>query len=406
MGSRARITMVSLGALASVGAIDAAASAPDPESFSAPLPGLDAEQRARFEAGRAQFETREGIADGLGPIFNGVSGGETPAVACASCHDVGGAGGGSDLFETRFGRRLDGGGFDPLAALGGTLLQAFAIPGFDAEKVPAEADVTARRRSIPLFGLGLVDAVPDETFHSIAAAQREKTPETAGRVSIATSRANRQPAVAKFGWKAQIQSLLEFAGSAYVNEMGITSSAFPVENCPGAAPGTCDDGVADPEDDGTDVARFRDFMTFLAPPPRGRITPGAVRGEAAFERVGCADCHVPTLTTGSSRFAALDNKAFHPYSDFLLHDMGSLGDGIGGAQADASGIEAVATRNEMRTQPLWGLRLVDRYLHDGRATTLPDAIAAHDGQAATARRRFFELGPDEQEDVVAFLKSL
>lgn len=153
----------------------AGAPAPaDPASesgaFTAPLPGLTADELARFEAGKAAFQTEEGVADGLGAIFNGPS--STPFVACASCHDQGGTGGGSDFLETRFGRQLPGGGFDPLAQLGGSLLQEFAIPGVTPEKVPEEANVTALRRTTPLFGLGLVDAVPDQTFEALATACR------------------------------------------------------------------------------------------------------------------------------------------------------------------------------------------------------------------------------------------
>lgn len=376
---------------------------PGTADFTAPLPGLTPDQLARFQEGLAEFQALEGIDDGLGPIFNGPT--STPSVACASCHDGGGIGGGSDFFETRFGRQL-GKGFDPLAELGGTLKQDVAIPGFTPEVVHTAANVTALRRSIPLFGLGLVDAVPDATFELIAAMEKLFTPATAGRVSYATNRANQEPAVAKFGWKAQVQSLLEFSANAYVNEMGITSPLFPIENCPNAPPGTCNDALPDPEDDGTDVQRFTDFMTFLAPPPRGPITKEVVRGERTFEIIGCAYCHLPTLVTGPNPVRALSGKVFHPYSDFLLHDMGSLGDGIGGNQADASGIEAVARRFEMRTQPLWGVRILDRLLHDGRAATLFEAILAHDGQGAAARDRFLYLDRAAQEDLIQFLKSL
>jgi len=195
-------------------------------------------------------------------------------------------------------------------------------------------------------------------------------------VSFATSRATQRLTVAKFGWKAQVQSLLEFSANAYVNEMGITSPLFPIENCPNALPGTCNDTVQDPEDDGTDVQLFADFMTFLAPPPRGSITREVRRGEKTFAIIGCANCHLPTLVTGRNPVRALNLKVLHPYSDFLLHDMGSLGDGIGGDQANATGTEAVAKRNEMRTQPLWGIRVPPRVDEDGGwGRTRPPATA-------------------------------
>jgi CxxC motif-containing protein (DUF1111 family) len=380
--------------------------------FSRPLAGLTPELRARFEAGREEFEGTEGIADGLGPVFNEDS--------CTDCHSVGGTGGGSNVFETRFGRRSGASGFDPLEHLGGTLVQQRGIGAegapdpdchFTGEAVPPQANTTALRRSTPLFGLGLVDAVPDASFHALARRQEEKSPATAGRVSVATNRANQDPAVAKFGWKAQIQTLLEFSANAYLNEMGITSPMFPVENCPNGDPDDCPilercNPMPAINDDGEDVQLFADFMTLLAPPPRGPITPDVVRGEEVFSRIGCADCHAPTLRTGSHPIAALSDKVFHPYSDFLLHDMGSLADGIGGDQADASGIEAVATRHEMRTQPLWGLRILDRFLHDGRAETLAQAIEAHDGQGASARDGFAGLSSTDRELLIEFLESL
>lgn len=413
MKTSTRVALYSLSAAPVLAALDAGppataraqeAGPPPTENFSRPLPGLTSEERARFEAGRTEFESEEGVADGVGPIFNDGTD-DTATVSCAGCHSEGGTGGGSDFLERRFGRR-DGEAFDPLEELGGTLLQFSAIPGYHAGGVPAEADVQSLRRSQPLFGLGLVDAVPDEAFHELARQQQERHPATAGRVSIATNRANQQPAISRFGWKAQVQSLLEFSANAYVNEMGITTPMFPLENCPEAPPGTCEDEVPDPDDDGADVLLFRDFMLFLAPPPRGPITAEVERGDALFGRIGCADCHTPTLETGAHEIAALDRKELHPYSDFLLHDMGTLGDGIGGSQADASGIEAIAMGKEMRTQPLWGLRILDMFMHDGRATTLPDAIAAHDGQGANARKEFFNLAPEEQAAVIEFLKSL
>ena len=138
-------------------------------------------------------------------------------------------------------------------------------------------------------------------------------------------------------------------------------------------------------------------MTFLAPPPRGKISPDAASGERLFNSIGCDSCHLASLRTGSSATAALNNATYHPYSDFLLHDMGSLGDGI---------TQNRATGRLMRTAPLWGLRQLTTYLHDGRATTLEQAIAAHDGQGRRARDRFARLAYYDRARLIAFLKSL
>ena len=138
-------------------------------------------------------------------------------------------------------------------------------------------------------------------------------------------------------------------------------------------------------------------MALLAPPPRGAQSRDASDGEAVFERVGCAACHVSTLRTGSNPINALDRKTYHPYSDFLIHDMGALGDRL--EMGDAKG-------PEMRTAPLWGLRFVSAYLHDGRATTLDAAILAHDGQGRAVRDRFAALSARDKARLTAFLNSL
>jgi CxxC motif-containing protein (DUF1111 family) len=207
-------------------------------------------------------------------------------------------------------------------------------------------------------------------------------------------------AVGRFGWKAQHASLFEFSGDAYVNEMGITNPVFPIENCPQGdctQLDECNPAVTQPNDNGDDVRAFADFMTLLAPPPRGEITTAVSEGESEFQRAGCADCHVRSLTTGPNAIGALSRVTFSAWSDFLLHDMGSLGDGI--QQNEATGAL-------MRTAPLWGLRKITSFLHDGRATTLPAAIEAHDGQGAAARNAFQALTATRQSRLLAFLNSL
>jgi CxxC motif-containing protein (DUF1111 family) len=138
-------------------------------------------------------------------------------------------------------------------------------------------------------------------------------------------------------------------------------------------------------------------MMLLAPPPRAAITPRVIQGGVVFAAIGCANCHIPALKTGDHSVHALAHQRFFPYSDFLLHDMGSLGDGIE---------QGLATGKEMRTAPLWGLRTLTTFLHDGRATTVKDAILAHDGQAKAARDRFKALDPATEAKLLAFLNSL
>ncbi len=378
--------------------------------FSQPLPGLTTDQLVRFQVGKTLFLAEENVADGLGPIFNGK--------ACAQCHDLGGVGGGSNtVFETRFGI-LNDNTFDPLANLGGSLQQQFSIgsegtpPGcfFPAEIVPPVANHVALRRTQPLFGAGLIDSVTDTQLQEIAAREALLTPTTAGRLSLAENLATQVPVPSRFGWKAQVPNLFQFAGNAYVNEMGITSPQFPLENCPNQLPDCALMQRCNPvpglNDDGADVQAFTEFMRFLAPPPRGPITAEVSAGEKIFARTGCADCHMPTLETGPSDVAALNRKVFHPYSDLLLHDMGALGDGISGDQSDASFVDGNATPREMRTQPLWGLRIEQRLLHDGRASTPTEAILSHAGQAQLARDAFVALPEHLKQALLAFLNSL
>jgi len=155
--------------------------------------------------------------------------------------------------------------------------------------------------------------------------------------------------------------------------------------------------VATLNDDGEGVGKFADFMRFLGPPPSAARTSLTDAGRDAFQRIGCANCHRATLVTGDSPVPALSRKAFQPYSDFLLHDMGSLGDGI--VQGQAGG-------RQMRTAPLWGLSARPTYLHDGRATTAEAAIVAHAGQGAESRNRYLRLDGRDRYALLAFLKSL
>jgi len=367
-----------------------------PTTFGDPLPGLTSSQTAAFVDGKSEFVSQEGVADGLGPVFNGRS--------CGECHSAPTIGGGSDRTVTRFGTTTNG-AFDPLAQFGGSLIQDHAITGADGsqhdfapETVPAVATIVAHRRTTPLFGLGLVDATPDQVFVDLAAKEAQRNDGTAGKVNMVTNISAGMPTVGKFGWKDQNPTLFQFAGDAYLNEMGITNPQFPNENCPN---GDCSQLAFNPRPDlndlGDGVTAFANFMKLLAPPPRGTITGDVTAGEQLFAQIGCASCHVASLHTGSNDVAALDNVVYHPYSDFLLHDMGALGDGIAQGQAGV---------REMRTAPLWGLRAVTRYLHDARATSITDAILAHDGQGRAARDRFAALDDATKSKLLAFLNSL
>jgi CxxC motif-containing protein (DUF1111 family) len=365
-----------------------------PQGFGVPLAGLTESERAAFAAGRAEFTSIETPEEGLGPIFNGRS--------CVQCHGVPAPGGSSPVTVTRFGRQA-GAGFDPLEARGGSLLQRFAVDPALLERVPPEANVVAERESTPLFGLGLIEAIPDEAI--LAGAARAKPDGVRGRAAVVVDVATGERRVGRFGWKAQHATLLGFAADAYRNEMGITNRFFPTENAPNGnvALLAAFNRVADPEDavdpatGRGDVDALADFMRFLAAPPRAAATAAAVAGETLFSQIGCAACHTPSMTTGSSPVAALGAKTVSLYSDLLLHDMGSLNDGIA---------QAAARAHEMKTPPLWGLRASAPYLHDGRAATVDQAIRAHDGEARSARNRYNALTPAQRQQLLDFLGTL
>jgi CxxC motif-containing protein (DUF1111 family) len=369
----------------------------------AALPGIAA---AQFSDDADTFAEVETVEDGVGPVFN--------ERACGNCHNVGALGGSGVQFEVRAGH-FDGVTFDNLVGQGGQLFDLFSVNSLpasdrtsvpncplppDGEPVPANANVVALRRTTALFGLGLVDATPDATFIALAAAQPVGI---RGHAALVPNLRDNTTSVGKFGWKAQVPTLFQFSGDAYLNEMGITNPMFPNEQVPQGNPdfiAPCDGHPVEPEDNGDDVQAFTEFMTFLAPPPPPHVIGPAISGQQVFKNIGCAGCHVPDLTSGQNDIAALSNQTYHPYSDFLVHDMGSLGDGIPG-NGDVG-------RTEMRTAPLWGLHFVDptNLLHDGRATSVADAIQRHDGQGAAARVAFNALTPGLKNNLLAFLNTL
>jgi CxxC motif-containing protein (DUF1111 family) len=364
---------------------------PAQQGFGQPLLGLTNAELATFREGRAAFLEAERPEDGLGPIFNGRS--------CVQCHGVPAAGGSSPINVTRFGR-VENGVFDPLTGLGGSLLQRFSIDPVPREVIPREANVVAERESTALFGLGLIEAIPDAAI--LANAATSKPDGIRGRAAMIGDVTNGQIRVGRFGWKAQHATLLAFSADAYLNEMGITNRFFPIENAPNGnrAALAGNDPIADPEDPAVgrgDTDALADFMRFLAAPAPIALTASAQIGQTLFASTGCATCHTQSYTTGANSIAALSNKRVDLYSDLLLHDMGTLGDGIA---------QAAAGMREMRTPPLWGLRASAPYLHDGRASTIDQAIRLHEGEAAIVRNRYLGLTAAQRRQLLDFLGSL
>ncbi len=365
-----------------------------PARFGDPLPGLTKAQTNAFTMGLDEFTNAEDAAGGLGPIFNEVS--------CVACHSAPAPGGSGVQTVTRFGQTA-GGHFDPLSELGGSLLQAKAIDPDALETVPPEANVTALRQSTPLFGLGLIEAIPDATIERLAA--RPAQDGIAGKAAHVTDVVSGKERVGRFGWKGQQATLLAFSGDAYRNEMGITNRFFPTENAPNGDDAKLAkwDRVADPEDEVDpatgrgDIDVVADYMRLLGAPPQKPASPAAMAGAGVFRQLGCDRCHQPVLATGRSDIPALNLKPVPLFSDLLLHDMGALGDGV--AQEDAG-------PRDFRTAPLWGLRASAPYLHDGRAATVDAAIRAHDGEAANPRNRYLRLREMQRRQLLEFLNCI
>jgi len=345
-----------------------------------------------------EFETRE---DGLGPVYN--------AQSCRECHQNVATGGASQVAEHRTGH-LDGDVF--FESLGGSLVHSRATHPNIVERVAYEDSIRTFRISTNTLGDGYVEAISNLAIMVVRAAQPASLRGSA--VPAPVLEADGQVRIGRFGWKSQHASLLSFSADAYLNEMGITSPLFPEENTSSGINvgwGTEYDAVQDPEDDGDDVQAFADFMRSTKAPSRGPITPDVLAGETVFKTVGCATCHTPTYMTvppgtkiNGGTFTvpeALGNKVIHPYSDFLLHDIGT-GDGIPVQPTP----EFAATANQMRTAPLWGARTRSRLMHDGLTFTEREAIERHAGQAARVTAAYQALSDADKASLQAFLDSL
>ncbi len=372
-------------------ALAGATSCPPAAKPGDPLRGLTAEELARFDMGRAVFERTFSPETGLGPLFN--------ANACGECHERPVSGGTGDEVEVHVAAVRPDGFCDPLDGQGGFVIQQHATPaltaalGIEREPVPPEATAQAGRSTPDLLGFGLLDAVPDAAILALADPEDRNHDGISGRLNRFVD-----GRLGRFGRKAFVPTLKEFNEGAFVIEMGITNPAIPTEETIGGKPippGV--DPVPEPEISEQDMNRADDFVRFLAPPPALPLDREGERGRLIFGTIGCAACHVASLTTGDHPVAALRHKHVEAYTDLLLHDMGA-------ERADIC--LGHASPSEFRTEPLMGLRLMTSFLHDGKATSVEEAIELHAGEAKVARDRFGRLSALERAALLTFLRSL
>jgi len=416
-------------------------TSPDPE---APT-GFDNKSNgmvddAAHQADQAKFDETEGVDDGLGPLYN--------AQSCRECHQNPTSGGTSQVSELRVGHQ----GHDhifhnpeiPIAhgteiIKGRTLVNdrsicpSAAFPDMEIqEHVPDSENIRTNRMSVGLLGDGFVEAVADQTLLDLAKKQCEESHhKICGQaIYVPIVEAPGQTGIGRFGWKDQHASLLSFSGDAYVNEMGITSRLFPDEVTklcntapePNNQPGT--DGL-------DDVDHFARFVRASKAPARDATladTPQAKKGSQLFDKIGCVTCHVRTLTTAAAGAKinggtytisdALGGKTFYPYSDFLLHNVGT-GDGMVVPMIEHYGVRMYQiqwksfspqhfqkAQNKLRTAPLWGIRFRNRMMHDGQSITLRDAILRHRKEGREAAKHFKHLSAADQQAVLDFVNSL
>mgnify|MGYP006280179161 CR=1 FL=1 len=434
-------------------------------AFTHPLPGLTAEQVERFDLGDADFEAQFVAAGndtnpGLGPLFN--------ANSCEACHPGDGRaappdhpdapspyslGKGDTLFLRISTGNSAADGPEPVSGMG-TQLQHRATGSYQPE---ATVDVTWESKTVtygdgtteelrwpeftirepvdpdtpdpstiqvsprlapPVFGRGLIEAIPATTLHDLADAEDRDGDGISGRVNEVRNLATGEMEVGRFGLKANSATLLGQNAGAYQQDMGVTNHLLREDASSGQVQ---DDGRADDPELGADypsgtpneaeAKRILEDVTFYVqtlavPARRNADDPQVLRGEELFNSAGCASCHVPTLETGDhpDGIAQLEDRTIHPYSDFLLHDMG---EGLADSRGDWK-----ATGSEWRTPPLWGIGLTQtvnghqRYLHDGRADGLAEAVLWHGGEAEDARNAFKNMPESDREDLLAFLRSL
>ena len=396
-------------------------------AYTHPLPGLDEDQASTHQLGKGPFNF-EWNPPQLGPAYN--------HTGCLGCHGGDGRGlseitrgpvpfgsqalvrvslgtgtpdvPGGNVSVPGFGQQLQDHTTNGLPEVFVTLtwrpgavvygdgdLQDMRSPFIEVERAggqPMPAGIEYSYRQAPgVFGLGLLEAIPDDTLRSLEDPEDADGDGISGRVNLVWNPVTNASEIGRFGHKSNVSTLQVQAAGAFVNDIGLTNKLFPEP-----------DGMRDVNDDQLVQTTF--FISTLAVPAAAPRSGPAQRGRTLFDEFRCSGCHIPTLETGDSELPMLANQIIHPYTDLLLHDVG---DGLTDARPDfqAQGVE-------WRTPPLWGLGLVQvvlpgaTFLHDGRARTLAEAILWHGGEALPSSEAFRTAAKRDRDALIAFLETL
>lgn len=417
------------------------------EAFAKPLANLPTEDLRDFTFGNKMFNTKWVTApasvtslDGLGPTFNRMS--------CAACHFKDGRGRspinegdplksmlirlsiegeteiGSPMPHPNYGTQLQEDSISGVTREGLTRIKykeiegaypdgtkySLRMPNYEFTQLafgPLGDDVLFSPRVAPaVIGMGLLEAIPEKTILALADENDENGDGISGRPNYVWDVIEQKKSLGRFGWKANVPSLLQQDADAAAGDMGITTSLFPNKNCP--PPQTeCAAAIngGDPEMSDMQLEKMNFYVATLAPPARRDVEDKIVqRGARLFEKAQCTQCHVPQIRTGKHDIAQLSNQDIQPYTDLLLHDMG---EGLADNRPDFD-----ATGREWRTPPLWGIGLVDtvnkhtNFLHDGRARNIEEAILWHGGEAEAAMQNFKNMNKEDRDAILTFLNSL
>jgi CxxC motif-containing protein (DUF1111 family) len=411
-------------------------------AFTHPIDGMNARDQRVHDLGDQTFEAKfvappAQVFAGLGPIYNNVS--------CINCHrndgggfpSTGSATSGLLMRISQYGMDPHGG---PMAVAGyGTQIQDQSVFGYEAEATVSisyvetpftypDGSVASLRKPTymlvnpylpfgvlymlsprlapPLVGIGLLDDIPDNTIQGFVDEGDQNADGITGKVNMVYDGYTKKMVPGRFGLKANTSTLLLQVATAYQQDMGVTSYVTPTESSMGQSqfPTATNTGQVELPDSLLNFVTF--YVRSLAVPARRNVTdPDVQAGSILFNQINCSGCHRPTIVTGPDfSLPQLSGQRIHPYTDLLLHDMGS---GLADDRPDF-----LATGSEWRTEPLWGLGMLQKttgtafYLHDGRARTIEEAILWHDGEAANAKNGFTGLTAAQRNQLIKFLNSL